>query len=46
MKTFIPTEQILTKCYGYNRKKVKNTQEDTFYRKFKQVTEKCYQVCE
>lgn len=45
-KLFTPNEQILTKYYGINRKEVKNIQEAAFYREFKQVAEKLYQVCE
>ncbi|WP_435356533.1 energy transducer TonB [Emticicia sp. SJ17W-69] len=45
-KLFNPNEQILTKYYGINRKEVKNIQEAAFYREFKQVAEKLYQVCE
>lgn len=45
-KLFNLSEQILTKYYGINRKEVKNIQEAAFYREFKQVAEKLYQVCE
>lgn len=39
-------EQIITKYYGSNRKEVKNMQEAAYYREFKQIAEKLYQVCE
>jgi TonB family protein len=40
------TDQILTKYYAANRREVKTPQEAAFYREFKQVAEKLYQVCE
>lgn len=39
-------EQILTKYYAANRREVKTPADATFYREFKQITEKLYQVCE
>ena len=45
-KFFTPNEQIITKYYATNRKEVKNIQEAAFYREFKQVAEKLFQVCE
>jgi TonB family protein len=45
-KLFTPNEQVLTKYYSSNRKEVKNIQEASFYREFKQVAEKLFQVCE
>lgn len=40
------TEQVITKYYSANRKEVKVPQDAAFYREFKQVAEKLYQVCE
>ncbi len=45
-KLFTPNDQIIIKYYGINRKEVKNIQEAAFYREFKQVAEKLFQVCE
>jgi antitoxin component YwqK of YwqJK toxin-antitoxin module len=39
-------DQILVKYYAANRREVKTPQEAAFYREFKQVAEKLYQVCE
>lgn len=45
-KSSANTEQIITKYYSNNRKEVKSSQDAAFYREFKQVAEKLYQVCE
>ncbi|CAH0996080.1 hypothetical protein EMA8858_02210 [Emticicia aquatica] len=39
-------EQVVTKYYGNNKKEVKTAQDAAYYREFKQVAEKLYQVCE
>lgn len=41
-----PSEQVITKYYSANRKEVKTPQDATFYREFKQIAEKLFQVCE
>lgn len=45
-KTSPNAEQVITKYYTANRKEVKVPQDAAFYREFKQVAEKLYQVCE
>lgn len=40
------SEQTITKYYSINRKEVKTPQDAAFYREFKQVAEKLFQVCE
>lgn len=45
-KTSVNSDQIITKYYSTNRKEVKNPQDAAFYREFKQVAEKLFQVCE
>lgn len=45
-KSSANSEQIITKYYSNNRKEVKTPQDAAFYREFKQVAEKLYQVCE
>lgn len=45
-KATSPSEQVITKYYAANRKEVKTPQDAAFYREFKQVAEKLYQVCE
>ncbi|GGD55962.1 hypothetical protein GCM10011514_20040 [Emticicia aquatilis] len=45
-KTAPNAEQVITKYYSANRKEVKVPQDAAFYREFKQVAEKLYQVCE
>lgn len=45
-KSSANTEQIITKYYSTNRKEVKTSQDAAFYREFKQVAEKLFQVCE
>lgn len=45
-KSSANSEQIITKYYSINRKEVKVPQDATFYREFKQVAEKLFQVCE
>ncbi len=39
-------EQIITKYYAANKKEVKSPQDAAYYREFKQVAEKLYQVCD
>lgn len=45
-KSSANSEQIITKYYSTNRKEVKTSQDAAFYREFKQVAEKLFQVCE
>ncbi len=45
-KTNVNSDQIITKYYSTNRKEVKTPQDAAFYREFKQVAEKLFQVCE
>jgi antitoxin component YwqK of YwqJK toxin-antitoxin module len=45
-KSSANTEQTITKYYSTNRKEVKTPQDAAFYREFKQVAEKLFQVCE
>lgn len=45
-KNVSTTEQVITKYYSTNRKEVKISQDAAFYREFKQIAEKLYQVCE